>query len=299
MKWVKQAVHYDCEDTRSGRCLGNGICTAILDSGAVPHPDLRSQITAFRDFTDSGLRDDSGHGTHVAGILAGNGILSSGAYSGMAPCSRLLICKVLDRHGNGSTENVLHAIDWLISIRFRYALRVVNISVGARPELDSHQKHLLLNAVEELWDLGLIVVVSSGNYGPAPGSVAVPGSSPKVITVGVPDSPALIQRQYARLNYSGRGPTEDCVIKPDVFAPGTGIVSCNSAYLRTSFHPYISKTGTSMATPIVSGAIVCLLSKYPDLTNVEVKLLLRNSCIPAPGTESGWGLLHVANLMTL
>lgn len=299
MKWVKQTVHYYCADTASGRYLGNGICAAILDSGAVPHPDLKRQIIAFRDFTGSGLRDDSGHGTHVAGILAGNGSLSSGAYSGMAPHSRLLICKVLDRHGNGSTETVLEAIDWLISVRSNYNLRLVNISVGARPELEPHQKHLLLNAVEELWNLGLVVVVSSGNYGPAPGSVAVPGTSPKVITVGVPDSPALIQKQYARLNYSGRGPTEDCIVKPDLFAPGTGIVSCNSAYPRTSFHPYTSKTGTSMATPIVSGAVACLLSKYPDLTNVEVKLQLRKSCIHSPGTESGWGLLHVENLLSL
>ena len=87
------------------------------------------------------------------------------------------------------------------------------------------------------------------------------------------------------------------VVKPDVFAPGTGIISCNGKYGRPGEHPYIMKTGTSMATPVVSGAIACLLSKYPDMTNVEVKLKLRESSVRIPGTESGWGLLNVERLL--
>ena len=137
----------------------------------------------------------------------------------------------------------------------------------------------------------------SGNYGPGEGTVAVPGSSRKVITVGVADTLGKPVRQgRARWDYSGEGPTECCVVKPDLVAPGTSIVSCNANYKKYLQKPYIAKSGTSMATPMVSGAIACLLSKYPDMTNVEVKLKLRESCIRAEGTH-GWGMLHVGRLL--
>ena len=318
MKWVKQTIHYWCSDTRSNHCLGKGICAAILDTGISAHPDFSGRILDFQDFTSStpsvSLHDDSGHGTHVAGILAGSGQVSSGLYAGIAPDADLLICKVLDHEGNGNIQTVLKGIDWILKINDSYPLHLVNISVGSRPTLPPEQKKLLLDAVEHLWDLGLTVVVSSGNYGPLPGTVSVPGTSPKVITVGVPDTLPLFRTGHSSSNYSGRGPTDHCIKKPDVFAPGTGIISCNSRYISSmksasvrpalfqrppflSSQPYIAKTGTSMATPVVTGAIACLLSKYPDLSNVEAKLRLHNSCQPIPGTESGWGLLHVANLL--
>ncbi|WP_296063438.1 S8 family peptidase [uncultured Mediterraneibacter sp.] len=318
MKWVKQTIHYWCSDTRSNHCLGKGICAAILDTGISAHPDFSGRILDFQDFTSStpsvSLHDDSGHGTHVAGILAGSGQVSSGLYAGIAPDADLLICKVLDHEGNGNIQTVLKGIDWILKIKDSYPLHLVNISVGSRPTLPPGQKKLLLDAVEHLWDLGLTVVVSSGNYGPLPGTVSVPGTSPKVITVGVPDTLPLFRTGHSSSNYSGRGPTDHCIKKPDVFAPGTGIISCNSRYISSmksasvrpalfqrppflSSQPYIAKTGTSMATPVVTGAIACLLSKYPDLSNVEAKLRLHNSCQPIPGTESGWGLLHVANLL--
>ena len=281
MKWVKQAVGYWCDDTEKNYYTGGGICAALLDTGISAHPDLRERIVDFRDFTDSGetyisgtCRDDSGHGTHVAG-------------------------KVLDREGNGNVENVLKGIEWILEVMDRYDIRIVNISVGTQPDLASGQKQALLDAVEDLWDNGLVVVVSAGNYGPREGTVAVPGNSRKVITVGVPDAePPVVARRKRKLNYSGRGPTGECIVKPDVFAPGTGIISCNAAYGRSGEHPYIMKTGTSMATPVVSGAVACLLSKYPDMSNVEVKLKLRESCTKSPGTEAGWGLLNVERLLS-
>ena len=308
MKWVKQTIRYWCPDTRNHKALGQNITVAVLDTGIAPHPDLTGRILAFRDFTGTSEQlqfyDDSGHGTHVAGILAGNGILSSGVYAGIAPSASLLIGKVLDQNGNGNVRNILKGIQWLCDVRKQYDLRIVNISVGTRPDLPIQQKLLLLDAVETLWDFGLVVVVSAGNYGPSPGSVAVPGNSPKVITVGVPDSALAIHTPHHSLNYSGRGPTEDCVVKPDLFAPGTGILSCNAFYRMTpqisvkGIPPYTSKTGTSMATPIVSGAAACLLSKFPELTNTEVKLKLRDSCRQFPGTETGWGLLDVSRLLS-
>lgn len=300
MKWVKQTVHYWCKDTADSRYLGTGICAAILDTGIALHPDLKDRVTGFRDFTGSSIkcRDDSGHGTHVAGILAGNGISSGGTYAGMAPRTDLLIGKVLDREGNGNVDNVISGIQWVMESAVSCGIRIVNISVGTQPDLAQSQKDRLQKAVEELWDMGLIVVVSAGNYGPRSGTVVVPGNSRKVITVGVPDSPSSFSRsRRKRINYSGRGPTNECVIKPDIFAPGTGILSCNSRFSFPGEPSYIMKSGTSMATPVVSGALACLLSKYPDMTNVEVKLKLRESCMKIPGTESGWGLLNVEQLM--
>lgn len=301
MRWVKQMLGY----RRSGideKTAGQGVCAAVLDTGIAMHPDLAGRIMDFKDFTDGRMDcyDDSGHGTHVSGILAGNGRLSAGMYSGMAPAATILAAKVLDRSGNGNVECVLRGIGWIREARKEYPIRIVNISVGTQPELKEQQKRRLLEGVEELWDEGLVVVVSAGNYGPGEGTVAVPGSSPKVITVGVPDSAghsAAAVSSRRKLNYSGRGPTADCVVKPDIFAPGTGIISCNARYGAAGQPPYVMKTGTSMATPVVSGAAACLLSRYPDMTNVEVKLKLREACVKVPGTESGWGMLDMERLM--
>lgn len=300
MKLVKRTVHYWCSDIIKGKYTGKGICAAILDTGAARHPDFDGRIIGYSDFTGTAekCQDDCGHGTHVAGILAGDGRVSGGEYAGMAPGADLLICKVLDREGNGNVENIIKGIRWLLKVREYYGVRIVNLSVGTQPDLAEAQKKIFLEAVESLWDKGLVVIVSAGNYGPQKGSVAVPGSSRKVITVGVPDrNMGACRIQNRKLNYSGRGPTAECVVKPDVFAPGTGIISCNFRYGRPGERAYVMKTGTSMAAPVVSGAVACLLSKYPDMTNVEVKLKLRESCVSFPGTESGWGMLDVERLM--
>ena len=155
MKWVKQSVGYWCDDILTGKYVGNGICTAILDTGIARHPDLRNRISAFRNFTgkvqETVSSDDSGHGTHVAGILAGDGKVSSGLYAGMAPGSDLIVGKVLDREGNGNVDNVLKGIDWILKNREHFQVRIVNISVGTQPDLAQEQKQVFLEAGEELW----------------------------------------------------------------------------------------------------------------------------------------------------
>lgn len=300
MKWVKNAVGYWCEDILDRKYLGRKIGAAVLDTGLTVHPDLAGRIIGFGDFVNrrKQIYDDSGHGTHVAGILAGNGKLSNGVYAGIAPEASILPVKVLDDSGNGMVEYVMEGIRWVLAERKKYNIRIVNISVGTQPGLDKAEEERLLRGVEELWDAGLVVVVSAGNYGPDPGTVAVPGSSRKVITVGAVD---IAGRQggksRAKWDYSGRGPTEDCVIKPDLVAPGTYITSCSVDYRHRFRKAYTVKSGTSMATPVVSGAIACLLSKYPDMTNVEVKLKLRESCVPSEHTQ-GWGMLHVGRLLS-
>lgn len=303
MKIVKQAVGYWCEDIVRRRYLGRGVCAAVLDTGiAFEHPDFGNRIIDFQDCVNHKRRiyDDSGHGTHVAGILAGNGRASGGVYAGIAPEAKLVIGKVLDREGNGSVEDVLDGIEWILSRRRRHGIRIVNISVGSKPDLEAEQKAQLLRGVERLWDEGLVVIVSAGNYGPGRGSVAIPGASRKVITVGVYECSKESGKPGGRWKYSGQGPAAGCVVKPDLVAPGVKVLSCSSGYAASGYKslPYTAKSGTSMAAPVISGAVACLLSKYPDMTNVDVKLKLRESCRYLGEEGTGWGLIDIRKLMS-
>lgn len=300
MKRAKELIGYGTQNGLEKRYTGQGVGAAILDTGIILHPDFDSRITGFRDFVNNRkeIYDDSGHGTHVAGILAGSGKMSNGVYSGIAPGAKILVCKVLDREGNGTVKNVLSGIEWILDKRWKYHIRIVNISVGAQPRLQQEETKILLDGVEALWDAGLVVVVSAGNYGPGKGSVSVPGSSRKVITVGAAKNGMGINGKTGKeWDYSGVGPTENCVVKPDVVAPGTEIISCNGDYVNRWKKPYVAKTGTSMAAPMISGAVACLLSKFPDMTNVEVKLRLRETCVRR-GEEQGWGMLNVSRLLS-
>ena len=300
MRRVKHLIGYQCEDTASGNYLGQGIGIVVLDTGISPHPDFGERIRKFHDFVnqEQKMYDDSGHGTHVAGILAGDGRASRGYYKGMAPKAELFIGKVLDKKGNGTVWNVIQGIEWILSNYQEYGIRIVNISVGTNPELDKMQKRQLILGVERLWDAGLVVVASAGNYGPKKGSVAVPGVSKKVITVGVYDGEWMNHRYQEGLwKYSGIGPTDACVIKPDVMAPGRRIISCNRMRENRKMGWYTTKSGTSMAAPVVAGAIACLLSKYPDMSNVEVKLRLWETCRRLKEEGTGWGMLNVERLL--
>lgn len=301
MKRVKQLVGYWCQDITRKRHLGLGVAVAVLDTGIARHPDLNGHIRVFRDFLGAEKEpyDDSGHGTHVCGILAGNGKMSNGVYAGMAPECELYVLKVLDKEGNGEIQDVLKGIDWILKNQARYHIRIVNISIGTIPNREDYMERQLLQAVEKLWDAGIVVVAAAGNYGPGKGSVTVPGSSRKVITVGASDDEEpLYPPKDTRKHYSGRGPTKDCICKPDLSAPGSGIVSCNALFAKSG-RAYARKSGTSMATPVVSGAIACFLSKYPDASNVEVKLKLRDSCeeIEDNYEQHGWGRLNVERFL--
>lgn len=299
MKLAKSTVGYWCDDIVEGRYLGQGITAAVLDTGIILHPDFDRRIVEFEDFVNhkKEIYDDSGHGTHVAGILGGSGMLSGGAYAGMAPQVKLIIAKVLDKEGNGSVTAVLNGIEWIMKLAQKQKIHIVNISVGTHPGLDIEEERKLIRGVELLWDMGITVVVSAGNYGPQERTVAAPGSSRKVITVGAADMSERSGVGEGRWDYSGRGPTDGCVVKPDLVAPGTYITSCNGKYINRWKRPYTEKSGTSMATPIVSGAIACLFSKYQDMTNVEVKLRLRESCVSCNKGGSGWGMLNMKSLM--
>ena len=303
MDKVKREVRYWCDDTRNGSCTGKGIGVAVLDTGISEHPDFEGRILAISDMRKEKKfpYDINGHGTHVAGIIGGSGKLSQGVYGGMAPQCHLVMVRVLDEKGDGDMEAVIRGIRWIHEQREAYHIRVVNISVGTLPHRGDQAELRLIEEVERLWDDGLAVVAAAGNYGPEWGSITVPGVSKKIITVGSSNDEDEVEgNRSLRKRYSGRGPTSECVVKPDLLAPGSGIVSCNGRYQRTG-RAYTIKSGTSMATPVVSGAIAALLSKYPTMSNVEVKLRLRQTCVNLglDKNRQGWGLLNVGALLDI
>lgn len=286
-----------CNEVYNKNITGNGIGVAILDTGIVRHQDFGRRIVAFKDFISNKEEpyDNNGHGSHVAGIIGGDGNCSSGVYRGIAPRCNLIIMKVLDHVGNGKVSDVLAGLQWIVDNKERYNIRVVNISVGAMPKNDHVEDSTLVKGVNVVWDKGIVVVVAAGNNGPTPGSVTIPGVSRKVITVGASDDDKLIEAWGNRLiDYSGRGPTNACVLKPEIVAPGSNIISCLNAK-----NGYIAKSGTSMSTPIVSGAIALLLEKYPDMTPKDVKMKLRDTVVDLglARNQQGWGQIDISRLL--
>lgn len=224
---------------------GRGVTAAILDSGIERHIDFEDRILAFADFVSGEMQpyDDNGHGTHIAGILAGSGRKSKGRYQGIAPGCSLVVGKILNRRGSGNLSDILNGIRWCIEHQRMYNIRIINISVGmlkgSRPQMEER----LIQMAQEAWDAGMVVVCAAGNNGPSPGSVTIPGNCKTVITVGAADEAG---GRELKKSYSGRGPTKDCIVKPEILAPGTDIISC----YKTG--EYTKKTGTSMAVPVVS-----------------------------------------------
>lgn len=319
MNRAAQIIHLNY--ARQKHLTGKGIGVAIFDTGIGYHPDLFSDhsstgLVAFIDtiYGKKHYYDDNGHGTHIAGILAGNGRSCNGLFEGVAPGCHYIVIKVLNQRGEGNTENVLAGISWLLKHYQEYDIRIVNISVGSTRGKHFDESSPLVQGVNKLWSAGLTVFTAAGNHGPSPYSIGAPGNSRKIITVGSSDT---IQTGTGR-DYSGRGPTQNCIKKPDIVAPGSNIVSCypmpfEHSSNSHSFLPsgkdapeyyngsaYLPRTGTSMATPIVSGCAALLLEKYPYLTNKDIKLRLRNTALNLGFSHArqGWGLIQCDRLLS-
>lgn len=293
MNQARAEIH----EEENGGFTGKGIGVAVLDTGCFPHDDLCNRIAAFCDMVQHHREpyDDNGHGTHVCGIIGGDGSAGNALYRGVAPGCHLIPVKVLDRRGNGYASDVLSGLRWIRENRALYNIRIVNISVGSFSRRNMSENSALVRGVNEAWDAGLVVVVAAGNMGPKKGTITTPGISRKVITVGCSDDHKEVNVMGNRMiDYSGRGPTGSCICKPDIVAPGASITSCSNQQ-----DSYTCKSGTSMATPLVSGALALLLEKYPEMNNRDVKLLLRERAVDLglARNQQGWGMLDVGKLL--
>ena len=310
---------------------GSGIGVAIIDSGVAPALDDLSRGTGqrvdrFVDFINGRTTayDDYGHGSHVAGIIAGNGFDSSGARAGVAPGVRLTVLKVLDGSGTGHISDVIAAIDYVVENKDALNIRVVNLSV-ATGVYESYNTDPLTLATQRAVRAGIVVVAAAGNNGRDPeghtqyGGITAPGNAPWVLTVGASSHMGTVDRSDDTVApFSSRGPGAiDYAAKPDLVAPGVGIESLSAPastlytmrapYLLkgtvpTSYLPYLSLSGTSMSAPVVSGTVALMLQANPSLTPNEVKAILQYTAQFSQGYDrltEGMGFLNAKGSVEL
>ena len=301
---------------------GAGVTIAMVDSGVALHPDIQT-LTAVVDAVgqptplaappDTSV-DPYGHGTHVAGIMVGNGSHSEGRLAGVAPEASLVSVRVLDELGRGQASDVLAGLQWVGEHKTEYGIRVVNLSLG-HPIVESASVDPLVEAVDALWDAGVVVVCSAGNRGRS-GHVTItsPCNSRKVITVGATNHRGTGPIDDDTIaTYSSRGPTTfDLVAKPDLVAPGNRIVSLRSAGslmdtllpdrrvaadpANPALQEYFEMSGTSMASPIVAATAALMLEQDPSLNPGTVKARLMMSARKAHFGDpllSGAGYLDI------
>ena len=276
---------------------GENITIAVIDTGIdSSHESLDDlddnpntndpKIIGFKDFINfrQDPYDDNGHGTHVSGICCGTGGLNK-IYTGVAPRANLVGVKVLNGEGYGTYNSVIAGMEWVAQNRDQYNIRIVSMSLGGRalPKNDP-----LEYAANLLVDYGITFVVAAGNSGPNPKTISTPGIAEKAITVGAIDNNLNIAR------FSSRGPTSDGRIKPDLSAPGVNIVAPQA----NTGNNYVKFSGTSMATPHVSGAIALIYQARPDFNDEQVKELLYKSALDRDksGKDNNYGY-GVINLL--
>jgi serine protease AprX len=287
---------------------GDDVTVAVLDTGVSRHPDLEELEARVDLMPDGDGYDRYGHGTHMAGVIAGDGEASDGRWIGVAPDAELVSVKVAGWNGATDVSLVLAGLEWIAAHREEHGIRVVNLSYGT----DSKQRYLedpLNRAVERLWDAGVLVVAGAGNRGAETDAIEKPGDDPFVLTVGAADT-----RATATLSddvvapFSSRGRTADGFSKPDLVAPGVSIVSHRAPgstvdalrpAARLGEH-YFKGTGTSQAAAVVSGVAARMFQANPRLTPDEAKAALTGTALRAiagqPG--AGAGLVDAAAAVT-
>jgi serine protease AprX len=262
----------------------------VLDTGIYPHDDLvkpQNRIVAFKDFIRKRKKpyDDNGHGTHVAGDIAGNGYGSKGLYKAPAFESTVAGVKVLDKYGSGRISTIISGIEWCLENKDRFNIKAICMSLGSQA-VQSYKEDILCEAVAKAWEAGILVCVAAGNEGPEKGTISSPGIDPRIITVGAANDKNTILRSDDEIAaFSSRGPTIDGLNKPDIVCPGTNIISLRSpnSYLDKQLTSsrvskcYFTLSGTSMATPLCCAAAALLLEKDPKLTPGQVKEMITQS----------------------
>jgi serine protease AprX len=317
---------------------GAGVGIAIIDSGITAwHDDLTNKTTKlfpygnqrvskFVDFVNGRTMpyDDNGHGSHVAGIIGGNGYDSYGEKTGIAPDANLVSLKVLDQDGKGTISNIIAALNWIATNGAAYNIRVVNMSVGAGV-YESYWTDPLTLATKKLTDKGIVVVAAAGNLGKNAeghlqyGGITSPGNAPWVLTVGASTTNGTLTRSDDEMaGFSSSGPSFiDFEAKPDLVAPGVGTVSLavpgstfyslKSQYLLNGLRllgskPYLALSGTSMAAPVVSGSVALMLQANPKLTPNLIKAILQYTAEVRPGYSAlreGAGFLNTLGAVRL
>ena len=292
---------------------GAGVSVAVIDTGTTPGNDLAGRVIYGPDLSGENTSTDSyGHGTVMAGIIAGNGADSAGrvggAYTGVAPKANIVAIKVAGRNGAVDVSTILQAMQWVEAYEDQFGIRVLNLSWGTRstqnPAVDP-----LNYAVQRLWRDGIVVVVSAGNAGPQSGTIAKPGDDPVVITVGAFDDKQNVDPLDDSLAaWSSRGPTATGLAKPDVLAPARSLVALRSPGSAVEVEnpkaliapSYIKGSGTSEAAAVTSGLVALMLEARPSLTPDQVKGLLRSTASPIAGAATsgqGAGRLQLAAAM--
>jgi serine protease AprX len=251
---------------------GKGVTIAVVDTGIDPHPDLRNKIVGFADMVGGKTQpyDDQGHGTHVSGIAAGTGEASEGKFKGVAPEASLVGVKVLDANGSGSFSDVIKGIQWVVENKDKYKINVMNMSLGGRAS-QSYKDDPVAQAVEKVFEAGIIPVIAAGNSGPSAKTVGTPAHALNCITVAALDDKGTIERSDDGIaSFSSRGPTPyDNLVKPDVAAPGVKITAP-----KAGTNEYTTMSGTSMATPYTAGVVALMVNAKPDIKPQEAKDLI-------------------------
>lgn len=257
---------------------GKGIGAAFIDTGIYEHADFvlgNKRIKFFKDFINEKQKcyDDNGHGTFVAGVCSGNGALSCGRYSGIAPGANIISLKALNAMGEASADKILSAMEWVFDNHRKFNIRVVCMSFGSEP---LGYNDPIMAGAEALWREGVVVVAAAGNSGPEFQTIKSPGVSNQIITVGGFDDNRLDEdsfdpKLFEIADFSSRGPAFKR-FKPDIIAPSVDIVSCGRD------KPYITLSGTSVATPMIAGLSLLLLEKEPSLMPNDIKRHLLMRC---------------------
>ncbi|MFE0529785.1 S8 family serine peptidase [Micromonospora parva] len=272
---------------------GAGVTVAVLDTGVdATHPDLAGRIAEAQDFSDSGsARDGHGHGTHVAATIAGSGAASDGRRKGVAPGARLLVGKVLDDAGSGYSSSIIAGMEWAA----HSGAKVVSMSLGGDPTDGTDPMSQAVNDLTA--ETGALFVVAAGNSGAAR-TVGAPGAATAALTVGAVD------RADNLAEFSSRGPRlGDNGLKPEITAPGVGIVAARAAGTAMGTpvdDAYTTASGTSMATPHVAGAAAILAQEHPDWSAVKLKDALVSTTKANPALtvfEQGAGRVDVARAL--
>ena len=272
-------------DAKKGSLTGAGVTVAVLDTGVNPfHPDLNGKVfPVFVNPNATGYLDGLGHGTHIIGIIDGES--PDDHYVGVAPDARVISVKIADDHGSAHESDMLRGLQWVYDHRAEYNIKVLNLSLSAATPQSYHLSPIDA-AVEALWRSGVTVVTSAGNRGTASDATwYAPGNDPFVITVGcLDDNQTTTAKDDSVCSFSSRGATQDHISKPDLVAPGRKIyapLAAKDAQLAIDYPDRISTdgahirlSGTSMATPVVSGAAAILLQRYPNLTPNQLKWVL-------------------------